>query len=181
MLRNSKTSISNPKEASTRTSARSATLATSIMALTSLEHSTRVSLCRFPDTRVTGPRTSVSAWRVKFLTRARSRVDLPTLGGPTMATTAGGGSVGALSTCGTCLRFSEMSSLRRTRRSALPTFCMAKARGFLWRASSALSSPRLTAFFLSSLALRPLSPRRARWDLLDCASPPSMMEDALSV
>ena len=52
MLRNSNTSISKPNEASTRMSTRSATLATSIMALTSLEHSMKRSLCLLPETTV---------------------------------------------------------------------------------------------------------------------------------
>lgn len=55
-----------------------------------------------PDTTVTGPWTLASLCFVKFLTMHCNRVDFPTLGGPTMAITIGGGSSGVLSTMGMC-------------------------------------------------------------------------------
>ena len=60
----------------------------------SLETSMKVIRLCFPETIVTGPFISVNVCRVKFLTRHFSNVDLPTLGGPTIAITIGGGSTG---------------------------------------------------------------------------------------
>ena len=64
-----------------------------------------------PETIVIGPWMVDSFCRVKFLMRDRTRVDLPTLGGPTMAMRTGGGSTGDLSTTGTWCFFSFMSSV----------------------------------------------------------------------
>ena len=51
-------------------------------------------------TTVIGPMMLVSFSLVKFLTRQLSNMDLPTFGGPTMATSDGGGSADCLSTRG---------------------------------------------------------------------------------
>ena len=64
-----------------------------------------------PETIVIGPWMVDSFCRVKFLMRDLTRVDLPTLGGPTTAMRTGGGSTGDLSTTGTWCFFSLMSSV----------------------------------------------------------------------
>ena len=155
MFKNSKTSISNPNDASIKMRTRSATFATSTIMLMSFEHSKNVNRRFFPDTIVTGPWIFEIAWRVKFLTRHWSNVDLPTFGGPTIAMTMGGGSVGVRSTTGTLALFSPMSSLRLTRFSVFWTFWIANALGFFCRAESSLfesSGPAFPAlsFFLSA-------------------------------
>ena len=53
-----------------------------------------------PETRVTGPCILLRFCLVKFLTRHRITVVLPTFGGPTTATMYGGGSNGVRSTTG---------------------------------------------------------------------------------
>ena len=71
---------------------RSATLPMSIMLFRSLLHSTKVRRFFFPLTTVIGPFGSLSVCFVYRRTSDFSRVVLPTPGGPTMATTTGGGS-----------------------------------------------------------------------------------------
>jgi len=67
-----------------------------------------------PETTVMGPFMFVTFCLVKFLTRHRRRVDFPTLGGPIIATSTGGGSAGALSTTGIWCFFSFTSSVLHT-------------------------------------------------------------------
>ena len=67
-------------------------------------------------TIVTGPWIEVMFWRVKFLIKACSKVVLPTLAGPTTATTIGGGSNGVRSTKGMCCFFVSKSwALKETK------------------------------------------------------------------
>ena len=94
MLRNSNVSISKPNLASTIMRMRSAALAMSSMAFMSFSHSKKVRRRFLPVTTVTGPLMSASVCFVKRLTSDRISVLLPTCGGPTTATTMGGGSSG---------------------------------------------------------------------------------------
>ena len=98
----------------------------------------------------------VMFWRVKFLMRACSSVLLPTLGGPTMATTIGGGSTGVRSTSGMCCFFVSRSCARWKRFWALSTDWTAKAFGLRCLASCSWTCGFL-AFFFS--ALRPFHPK----------------------
>ena len=98
----------------------------------------------------------VMFWRVKFLMRACSSVLLPTLGGPTMATTIGGGSTGVRSTSGMCCFFVSRSCARWKRFWALSTDWTAKAFGLRCLASCSWTCG-FFAFFFS--ALRPFHPK----------------------
>ena len=63
---------------------------------------------------MTGPWMVVSLWRVKFLMRQRTSVDLPTFRGPTTATRTGGGSADSRSTTAMWCFFSLMSRVLNT-------------------------------------------------------------------
>lgn len=115
-----KCTISKPKEPSIISKTKSAIFPMSIIELRSLLHSIKVSLLFFPLTTVTGPLISFKVCLVYRRTRLLSRVDLPTPGGPTTATSTGGGSSsGVRFTRGTCRRVWSLSTLRRPCLSAL--------------------------------------------------------------
>ena len=116
--------ISKPKEPSIIKSTKSTTLPMSIIELRSLLHSMKVIRRFFPPTTVIGPLASCSVCFEYRRTRLLRRVVFPTPGGPTIATTTGGGkSSGVLSTRGTCRRVWSRSTFRRPCLSArLPDF-----------------------------------------------------------
>lgn len=153
MLRNSNTSISNPKLASHRSKTKSATLAKSIIELTSLLHSIRVILRFFPVTTVTGPLMSVNGDLVNSRIRLLITVLFPTFGGPTTTTRIGGGSRGFRSTSGICCFLVSTSCLCLNLLSAFTAELKAKAFGFL--CSWSFGSSR---FFFFRSALRPKRP-----------------------
>lgn len=112
--------ISKPKEPSIIRRTRSATLPMSIILLRSLVHSMKVSRRFFPLTTVTGPLGSLRVCFVYRRTRLLRRVVFPTPGGPTMATTTGGGfPCGVRLTRGTWRRAWLCSAARRPCLSAL--------------------------------------------------------------
>ena len=118
--------------------------------------------------------------RVKFFSRAWRSVLLPTLGGPTIATTTGGGSTGVRSTSGICCFFvskswaldNETLGLTPVTKSesmfhlwkrfwAFTADWIANALGFRCRASCSWTW-RFLAFFLS--ALRPIKTKYRTWN-----------------
>lgn len=100
------------------------------MASNSLGHSTNVRRCFFEVTTVIGPSGSDKVSLAYRFTRDLRSVVLPTPGGPTMATSLGGGSSGSLSTSGTCKRFSLMSCDRAACFASRPGCAKANAFGF---------------------------------------------------
>jgi hypothetical protein len=128
--RENELTISKPKEPSIIRRTRSAILPMSIIEFRSLLHSINVSRRFLPLTTVTGPLTSLKVCFVYRRTRLLSRVDLPTPGGPTMATMTGGGSSsGVRLTSGTCKRVWSRSTFLLPWRSARRPDLGAKA----WR------------------------------------------------
>jgi hypothetical protein len=111
--RQNEVTISKPNEPSIIRRTRSAILPISIIEFRSLLHSINVSRRFLPLTTVTGPLISFKVCFVYRRTRLLSKVDLPTPGGPTIATITGGGSLsGVRLTSGTCRRVWSRSLFR---------------------------------------------------------------------
>ena len=125
--RASKVTISKPKDASTVSNTKSATLQRSINAQASSGHSIKVILLSLPEMMVMGPSHVFKECLVCSLTRDLISVVLPEPLGPTTTITVGATPLSRLTAALTSLRW-DRSALRCTLRFDRPKFATPNAR-----------------------------------------------------